>query len=51
MERIQSLIAIPILIGIAWAMSSHRDKFPWRVVFWGTGLQLIFAILILWTPW
>lgn len=51
MERIQSLIAIPILIGIAWAMSSHRDKFPWRVVFWGTGLQFVFAILILWTPW
>jgi CNT family concentrative nucleoside transporter len=50
LEQFQSLFAIPILIGIAWAMSSHRDKFPWRIVFWGTGLQILFAVLILWTP-
>jgi CNT family concentrative nucleoside transporter len=51
LERIQSLIAIPILLGLAWAMSSHRNKFPWRTVLWGLGLQFVFAILILWTPW
>ncbi|NUO19567.1 NupC/NupG family nucleoside CNT transporter [bacterium] len=51
MERLQSLIAIPILLGIAYALSADRKNFPWRVVLWGTGLQLLFAVLILWTPW
>ncbi len=44
-------MAIPILLGFAWLLSSNRKDFPWRVVLWGTGLQVIFAILILWTPW
>ncbi|MBK6910317.1 MAG: NupC/NupG family nucleoside CNT transporter [bacterium] len=51
MERLQSLFAIPILLGIAWLLSSDRKNFPWRVVLWGTGLQIVFAIIILWTPW
>lgn len=51
MERLQSLFAIPILIGIAFLLSSDRKNFPWRVVIWGVGLQFTFAILILWTPW
>ncbi|MCB9367394.1 MAG: NupC/NupG family nucleoside CNT transporter [Calditrichaeota bacterium] len=51
MERLQSLIAIPILLGLAWLLSSNRKNFPWRVVLWGTGLQIVFAIIILWTPW
>jgi CNT family concentrative nucleoside transporter len=50
LERLQSLIAIPILLGIAWALSNNRKSFPWRVVLWGTGLQVIFAVVILWTP-
>ncbi|MCB1061272.1 MAG: NupC/NupG family nucleoside CNT transporter [Calditrichaeota bacterium] len=50
MERLQSLIAIPILLGIAWLLSNNRKSFPWRVVLWGTGLQIVFAVLILWTP-
>lgn len=51
MERLQSLLAIPILLGIAYALSSDRKHFPWRVVLWGIALQIIFAVLILWTPW
>ncbi len=51
MERFQSLLAIPILIGIAFLLSNDRKNFPWRVVLWGIALQIIFAVLILWTPW
>src|SRR5687767_1233491 len=36
-----------VLIGLAWACSSHRKKFPWRTVGWGLGLQFIFAVIIL----
>lgn len=51
MERLQSLIAIPILLGIAWLLSADRKNFPWRVVLWGVALQIVFAVIILWTPW
>ena len=28
-----------------------RKLFPWRTVLWGLGLQFVFALLILKTPW
>ena len=39
------------MIGVAWAISYNRKNFPWRTVIWGIGLQFIFALLILKTPW
>jgi CNT family concentrative nucleoside transporter len=52
MERLLSALGIPVLIFIGWlVLSTDRRHFPWRVVIWGVGLQLIFAMLILWTPW
>jgi nucleoside permease NupC len=32
---------------IAWAFSTDRRRINWRTVAWGTGLQLVFALLIL----
>lgn len=49
MERLISLVGMAAMICIAWLMSYDRRHFPWRVVLWGTGLQLFFAFLILWT--
>ena len=49
MERLISLVGVVTMIFIAWLMSYDRRNFPWRVVFWGTGLQLVFAFFILWT--
>ncbi|MBM3324084.1 MAG: NupC/NupG family nucleoside CNT transporter [Calditrichaeota bacterium] len=52
MEKIFSFLGIPVLIGVAWlVLSTDRRRFPWRTVLWGVGLQLSFALLILWTPW
>jgi CNT family concentrative nucleoside transporter len=52
MDRVISFFGVPVLIGIAWLVfSTDRKHFPWRVVLWGVGLQLSFALLILWTPW
>ncbi|MFH1011240.1 MAG: nucleoside transporter C-terminal domain-containing protein, partial [bacterium] len=52
MEKIFSLLGIPVLIAVAWlVLSTDRRRFPWRTVLWGVGLQLSFAVLILWTPW
>jgi CNT family concentrative nucleoside transporter len=49
MERLISIVGMVAMLLIAWLMSYDRKQFPWRVVLWGTGLQLIFAFLILWT--
>jgi CNT family concentrative nucleoside transporter len=46
-----SLLGLVGFLGLAWAISSHRKLFPWRTVLWGLGLQFIFALLILKTPW
>ena len=40
----------PLLGFLAWAFSVDRSNLAWRVILWGIGLQLIFAVLILKTP-
>ena len=50
MERFIGILGILVLLAIAAAMSINRKSIPWRLVIWGLGLQLIFAIFILKTP-
>ncbi len=45
------LLGLLVMPAIAWCFSSHRRMVPWRTVFTGIGLQLLFALLILKTPW
>jgi CNT family concentrative nucleoside transporter len=47
MTRLISLLGILVFLGIAWACSRHRSRFPWRPVAWGLGLQVSFGLLIL----
>jgi CNT family concentrative nucleoside transporter len=47
MERFISFCGLFVMIGLAWLMSSHKRRFPWRVVLGGLALQLSFAWLIL----
>ena len=46
-EKIICLFGIMVMIACAWGLSYNRKAFPWRVVFWGLGLQVLFALLIL----
>ena len=41
-----SFAGIFVLIGIAWLLSSDRKAMNWRLIFWGIGLQMIFALVI-----
>ena len=50
MERIISLLGIPVLIALAWLISTDRKKFPWRIVLWGVALQFIFCVLVIGVP-
>ena len=48
--RLRGLLGVVFLTVAAWALSVNRRKIPWRIVLWGLGLQFIFAVLILRTP-
>jgi concentrative nucleoside transporter, CNT family len=50
MYNLISFIGIFILMAVAWALSSDRKVVNWRVVIWGTALQLLFALLIFIVP-
>jgi len=50
MEKYISLLGLAVIIGLAWLMSSHKKRFPWRVVIGGLILQFLFALVILLTP-
>jgi CNT family concentrative nucleoside transporter len=45
-----SFIGLFILLFIAWVFSTNRRSMNWRVILWGTGLQLFFAIFIFIIP-
>lgn len=47
MERFTSLLGLAAIIGLAWLMSSHKSKFPLRMVIAGVLLQFAFALVIL----
>jgi CNT family concentrative nucleoside transporter len=45
----RTLLALLAFCLLAWAFSRRRDRFPWRVVLYGIGLQFALAALILGT--
>lgn len=47
MSALLPILGVAVLIGIAWAVSTNRRRFPWRVVAWSLALQLAFALLVL----
>lgn len=46
-----SLLGLAALLGIAWAVSTDRRRFPWRIVLWSLALQAVFALIVLRSPW
>ncbi len=42
-----SWLGMIVFIGLAWTLSSHKRRFPWRTVLWGLALQFAFAVVIL----
>ena len=47
MDRFTGLLGLLFLLSVAWLFSSSRKDISWRLIGWGMGLQLIFALLIL----
>ena len=44
-------LGIIVLLSIAFLFSNSRKNINWRIVFTGLGLQLLFAVFVILTPW
>src|SRR6266581_8996523 len=49
-QRLTGVFGIALILGLGIALSRHRRAISWRVVAWGVGLQLAFAIFVLRLP-
>ena len=47
MDRLQPLIGLALIAGIAYAWSTNRRLIRARTVLWGFGLQFLFALIVL----
>lgn len=45
-----SLVGIAGLCFIAWLGSEDKRRVPWRLIFWGVGMQLVLGLLIFRAP-
>jgi len=48
--RLVSVLGFAVMIGVAWAFSTDRQRVPWRTVLAGSLLQLGLGVLLLKTP-
>ena len=48
--KLTGFIGVILLLGIAYILSNNRKAIKPRTVFWGIGLQLLFAVVILKVP-
>lgn len=51
MHIARALLGLAFFCFVAWLMSSHKKRFPWRVVVGGIGAQFVLAFLILGTKY
>lgn len=50
-QRLTGLIGVVLILGVGYALSRDRRAISGRVVAWGLGLQVLFAIFVLRIEW
>ncbi len=48
--RLRSGMGLLALLLVGWLASTNRGRVSWRLVAWGVGLQVLFALVVLRTP-
>src|SRR5262252_5075852 len=51
MTQLQPLLGLVLIGLVAYALSTHRRAIRVRTVLWGFGLQFLFAVIVLKTPY
>jgi concentrative nucleoside transporter, CNT family len=47
MGRFTGLLGLVAILAVAWLLSRHKRAIKWRLLFWGLGLQFVFAVIVL----
>src|ERR1700722_4876906 len=47
MQRFTGLLGLVVILAVAWLFSAHKRAIKLRIVLWGVGLQVAFAVLVL----
>jgi CNT family concentrative nucleoside transporter len=47
MGRFTGFLGIAVILGVAWLCSTHKKAIHLRILAWGMGLQVLFALLVL----
>ena len=47
MERFTGLLGLVVILAVAWLCSTHKREIKLRLLAWGMGLQVLFAVLVL----
>ncbi|MDE3168183.1 MAG: NupC/NupG family nucleoside CNT transporter [Acidobacteriota bacterium] len=47
MGRFTGILGLAVILGAAWLLSAHKRAIKLRILAWGMGLQLFFALLVL----
>ncbi len=50
MGRFTGLLGLIVILAAAWLLSNHKRSIKLRIIAWGLGLQVLFAVLVLETP-
>jgi concentrative nucleoside transporter, CNT family len=51
MQQWTGILGILAILGACWAFSTDRKAIRWKIVAWGLGLQLFFALIVLKFDW
>ena len=51
MGRFTGVLGLLTMLALAWIFSTNRRAIRWRTVFWGLGLQILFAFIVLDFSW
>jgi CNT family concentrative nucleoside transporter len=51
MQQFTGILGIIAMLGACWMFSTNRKAIQWKIVGWGVGLQLIFAVIVLKCDW
>jgi CNT family concentrative nucleoside transporter len=47
MGRFTGLLGLVVILAVAWLFSTHKSQIKLRLIAWGMGLQIAFAVLVL----
>jgi CNT family concentrative nucleoside transporter len=51
MQQFTGILGILAILGACWLFSTDRKAIKWKIVGWGVGLQLLFALIVLKFDW